>query len=263
MSITRPRHLRCVDNVYRLDDNGFSFGDGRRFVAQDVPKDYLHKAVDFAFDMVASPNGFHRDHRSGGTMKRMQSHVFVDTFHGKLGEWCLFGYFSSLRGYRCSKPDMGVYSKGIWDNGDLRVTNDKDGVERVVAIKTTKWKGNLLLLETADWSDQGLYMPSLAEGKEYFPNRFVLVRIDPFLSPFADGLDNLVVSGNRDAILSYVMGFRWRYDIPGFITDKNFMFFVENSYVIPKNSFLNSNRTVMDADNYYVASKWMHPLPNI
>lgn len=265
MSEKTPRFLRCSDNCYHIDGNGIAFGAPYRFLARDIPLGRISETARFAFGMTVDSEGFHRDHRSGGKMKRTPYHIFVNVFHGKLGEWCLYDYLSSLGDYHCSEPDMEVYPRGIWDNGDATVTNDNDDLVRIVAIKTTKRIGNLLLLETADWSAEGLYLPSSANGLGYVPNRFVLMRIDPFLSVYDKELESLVNKKDYNGLLSFVMDSHWRYDVPGFITDDDFKFLAKERYVIPQNSFLNKKDAShrMDAENYYIASKWMRPMPTI
>ena len=59
-----------------------------------------------------------------------------------------------------------------WDSVDL-VAN---GVK--IAIKSTKKFGNLLLLETKDWDDDGRYVPNVERGDSEY-DFFVLIRIDP------------------------------------------------------------------------------------
>ena len=211
--------------------------------------------------MTTTFMGHHRNHRSGGTLKRQSYQIFLNAFHGKLGEWCLYEYLSNTSIYFCTVPDMGVYTEGIWDSGDMRVTSIRDSLERIVAIKTTKAIGNLLLLETQDWTENGIYKPSLETQNQYIPNRFVLVRINPFLKDNDINIKSFINNKNFDELLSYILKECWKYDIPGFITNKDFQYLVQQKYIIPQKYKL-GGQIPMDAENYYIASKYLRTIIN-
>ena len=112
----------------------------------------VQKTFDFAYDMTFGAIGQHREHRSGGTAGRKNGEIFADTFQGKLAEFAI--YFSLKNQFEVSAPNLDKWALGKWDAFDLSVNGAN------VAIKSTKWFGQLLLLETEDWDEEGNYKPN-------------------------------------------------------------------------------------------------------
>ena len=225
-----------------------------------IPKKYISDSLSFAYDMAFMPNGHHRAHRSGGLEQRDSKQIFLDAFHGKIGEFGFYDYFTYLKDYECSKPDLNVYSIGKWDDGDLEVKDFQRKETKHVAIKTTKYYGNLLLLETKDWNENGIYIPSINKDDIYKPSRFVLMRIKPSLD--VKVIKPFINTNDYELVFDFIMEKDWFYDIPGFITNDDLQFLIKNDFILPQGSFL-CGRTKMDAENYYVQSVDLRHLPKI
>ena len=88
----------------------------------------------------------HRECRSGGNKKRKNGEIFANTFQGKLAEFALYQIFEQ-NNINVEYPDLEVYDRGVWDIYDLKVNDN------LIAVKSTKAYGNLLLLETKDWNE--------------------------------------------------------------------------------------------------------------
>ena len=125
---------------------------------------------DFAYKMTFGESGEHRDHRSGGNLKRKKGEIFANTFQGKISECAVCNFF-----HTCGitiVPDFSTYGLGEWDSVDLSV-NGKE-----ISVKSTKHYGQLLLLETKDWNEKGEYIPNIEKGNATY-DYFLLVRINP------------------------------------------------------------------------------------
>lgn len=127
----------------------------------------------FAYDMTYGEKGAHRDHRSGGDQNREIGEIFCNTFQGKIAELAVYNYFSEAE-IPISEPDMEVMGLNNWDSCDFVINGKK------VAVKSTGSYGNLLLLETKDWTNEGLYIPNIETGESRY-DYFILVRVKPNL----------------------------------------------------------------------------------
>lgn len=238
-------------NKLKQNENNYFIEKSKPFQSGNTFKDEtIDKVFNFAFAMTFG-NGEHRDHRSGGNIKRKKGQIFINTFQGKLSELAIYNTFSQLNkeAYdKLSKPDFDVYGLGEWDDSDISLDNIK------FSIKSTKFYGNLLLLETKDWNNNGEYIPNLNTEKNFIYNYFVLVRINP------DG-EKLMVSKrflysneiNKEELYSLIKSVNWEYDIAGYITNEDLKSIIANDFILPQKSMLNG-KIPMDAENYYVQS---------
>ncbi len=141
-----------------------------------------------------------------------------------------------------------MYGLGEWDDSDISLDNIK------FSIKSTKFYGNLLLLETKDWNKNGEYIPNLNTEKNSIYNYFVLVRIKP-------DAEKLMISKrflysneiNKEELYSLIKSVIWEYDIVGYITNEDLKSIIANDFILPQNSMLNG-KISMDAENYYIQS---------
>lgn len=216
----------------------------------DFNIDFINESFDFAYDMSFGKVGEHRDHRTGGSYKRKNGEIFINTFQGKLAEFAIYDIFKS-HGIDLSKPDLEKYELGIWDKCDFNINGIK------VAVKSTKNFGQLLLLETKDWSSKGEYLPNLASGDCIY-QYFILVRI----SPDGEGLmkQNKILYSHeldKEKIKNIISAEKWSYDSPGFIKHSELVQAIDNNFIIPKGALLNG-KTRMDAENYYIQAGDMH-----
>ncbi|MBU3102264.1 hypothetical protein KPL44_23785 [Clostridium sp. DSM 17811] len=212
----------------------------------------LKESFDFAYDMSFGRVGEHRDHRTGGSHKRENGEIFINTFQGKLAEFSIYEIFKS-HGMDIPKPDLEKYDLGAWDTCDF----DIDGIK--LAVKSTKHFGQLLLLETKDWNNKGEYLPNKDSDNDTY-NYFILVRI----SPEGDSLmkrHRLWYSKdiNRDQLEDIISNENWTYDSPGYISNMELVEIINNQFILPKGSMLNG-KTKMDAENYYIQAGDMHDI---
>ena len=251
------QRLRQDGNFYKIEKK-VSFRN-----AMPLSEEFIRKAFIHAYRMAFTKEGHHRLHRSGGLIKRTPQEVFLNAFQGKLGEFGFYNYFTRIvEGFQCTEPDISVTPEGVWDNGDFTVINSK-GLILKVAIKTTKFFGNLLLLETKDWNCDGVYVPSIQTEKIYKPDILTLVRIKPYLRVWQ--VNSIIKDWNisredYEKLFIRVSQENWEYDIPGCITSRDLREIIQNRYILPQKGVIGKN-TVMDAENYYVQAGDMKCLP--
>ena len=194
----------------------------------------------FAFDMTYGSKGEHRDHRSGGSTKRSSGQIFSDTFQGKLSEFALANVLYKFDGF--IPPDTSTYELGAWESVDFKL-----GVN-LLSVKSTKYFGNLLLLEKADWDINGRYIPTGEDSKAY--THIVLVRIAPDIEELIRP-KSLSSESKFEALLATLLAHKWEYEITGYITSEDLKEIINLGHEIPKGALLNG-KVVMDASNYYV-----------
>lgn len=219
----------------------------KKFVALRAFKsDTIIKTLDFAYDMTFGAGGVHRAHRSGGTHIRSNKEIFIDTFQGKLAEFAIYNHLH--KDHSINQPDLDVWGEGKWDDEDFIIDGKR------VSVKSAKYFSQLLLLETKDWNNQGLYIPDIhRNGGEY--DYFIFVRIKPSCADLIAGLVNL----DKAEIQRVINSQKWEYDIPGYVTRNEFIEAIQQGNIIYKYEKLNG-KMPMDADNYYIQACDMHPI---
>jgi len=196
----------------------------------------------FSFDMTFGAKGEHRHSRSGGSIYRDNLEIFANTFQGKLSEFAVANLFYKHPDFK--PPDLGTHALGYWEDVDFLIG------DKVIAVKSTKSYGNLLLLEKADWDAQGNYLPSSRNPRVY--THLLLVRIKPDVDELRMPLnDSIYEQDIAESLKSQFLNQKWAYDIPGFITHDDLGRIVNSKNVIPRGARLN-NSVTMDADNFYV-----------
>lgn len=238
-------------NKLRQNGNDYFIEKSKTFQTGNTFKnETIDKVFEFAYAMTFG-DGEHRDHRSGGNIKRKKGQIFINTFQGKLSELAIYNTFSQLnkKAYeKLSKPDFDVYGLGEWDDSDITL----DGIK--FSIKSTKFYGNLLLLETKDWNNKGEYLPNLHTTKNFIYDYFVLVRIKPDAEKLMSSKRFLYLNEiNKDELYSLIKSVTWEYDIAGYITNEDLKSIIANDFILPQKSMLNG-KIPMDAENYYVQS---------
>lgn len=247
--------------MHRLDNDGFNsyrVNHRKEFIRNGiVTLDDVEECFEFAYGMTFGGQGAHRDHRSGGQARRPLGEIFINTFQGKLAEFALYNYAVRVGSFSLEPPDTEMMELSRWDSFDMMI----DGM--AINVKSTKKRGNLLLLETKDWDDEGNYIPNAEFGCESY-DFFVLARVDP------DGervmrehgllyLDDADEDDLRDAVYSE----RWRVNLAGFITGEELIGgAISAGQILPQNSLLNGS-TRMDAENYYVQCGDMHDIEHL
>lgn len=207
-------------------------------------KESIEKCFDFAWGMTFGKEGEHRDHRTGGSKKRRNGEIFINTFQGKLAELGIYNVFSSVK-KKLERPDFNFYGLGEWDDVDIEYD------DKFFSIKSTKFYGNLLLLESKDWDDNGRYIPNKGIAHEQY-DFFVLVRISPDGESIMKRNKLLYCDGlEKEELKKIIISETWKYDIVGYITGNHLIEIIKNKLILPKGSTLNQ-KTKMDAENYYV-----------
>ena len=202
----------------------------------------VKRAFYFAWDMTFGTQGEHRNHRSGGLLHRRNGQIFANTFQGKLAEFAICDYLKTM-GYLV-EPDLRVEELGKWDSFDIRVG------ELDVSVKSTKKFGNLLLLESSDWSTDGVYVHHEGYGSSSVVS---LVRVDPSPEDLLAKArllyaDQCVILDLKKVIAPLS---RFTFQIIGAISPSDIGIAVRSGHKIPQGALLNA-KTTMDADNYYV-----------
>lgn len=227
--------------------NSYYITHKKAFVPLDaLPMEIVKKTFGFAFDMTFGGRGEHRNHRSGGQVHRMQGEVFSNAFQGKLAE---FGLWIELNkgGILCPEPSLDVWKLGKWDFTDMEVSGKK------LCIKSAKFFSNLVLLETKDWDDKGLYIPNIELGHAYY-DLFFLVRIRPNTEGIMSGGGFLHTNeADKKQVETILIKENWEFDLPGFAIHEQVVEVIGNEQILPQNSYL-TGRTRMDAENYYIQS---------
>lgn len=225
-------------------ENKYHINHKRQFKSIDVLELLdVKTCFEFAYEMSFG-RGEHRNYRSGGDVQRTSGEIFVNTFQGKMAEFAMYRYLRKY-GIQTTYPDLSIEGLGTWDEFDL----EYEGLH--MTVKSTKYYGNLLLLETKDWNEEGKYIPNMECGIVDY-DYFILLRIAP------DGQsimkEQKMLYSNyieKEELGSLIYSVKWQYDIAGYITRKDLVRLISKKYILPKGAML-GNGTVMDAENYYV-----------
>lgn len=217
----------------------------------------IKKIYNFSMDMTFKSIGEHRVHRTGGTHQRKKGEIFSDTFQGKLAEFSIYEYFRNNLD-EINEPNLERYKLGQWDSGDLKIKGNE------VAIKSAKYFSNLLLLETKDWDEKGNYIPNLGEKKI---DMLILVRIKPDIASIMKKLKfyykNSLDKKEEQILFLEIQNSKWEFDIPGYATIEDIISVINSKNLILKGQFLNSLKTKMDADNYYIQANDLRNIEEI
>lgn len=149
-----------------------------------------------------------------------------------------------------------MFGENIWDSVDV----DCNG--KHLSIKSTKERGQLLLLEAGDWDEQGRYVPNIDDaGKTAEYDYHILVRIRPSCEDILREKRMLYGSEIPKQVMEDLLERSWEYCMPRYISRDELIYLIENNFVIKAGQYF--NRTRMDADNYYVKAYDMHELTEI
>ncbi|MFZ3198844.1 MAG: hypothetical protein WA181_22055, partial [Bacillus mycoides] len=134
-----------------------------------------------------------------------------------------------------------------------------------IAVKSTKSFGQLLLLESADWDENGLYIPNLGTGNELY-HYFVLIRLSTFAADILRK-NRLYYNDitNKEDLKKLIMEQEFSYDIPGYITRQDLIQMIGRNYFIPQGAYLNriSGNNKLDANNYYLQTGNLDDISNL
>lgn len=258
----KDQKLMSKYNFYKLkkDEHDWkihTIPEGRKVpfkVMGQIAREDVEQVLNFALDMSYG-DGHHRDHRQGGRHRRSNNEIFANTFQGKIAEYVVY-YCLRQYGFEVEEPDLGVFGENIWDNVDI----DCNG--RHISIKSTKERGQLLLLEKGDWNDQGCYIPNINDGGKMAQYDYhMLVRVRPSCEDILRNNRILYGSELPEEVIDILLNQSWEYCMPRYISRDELIYLIQNNFVIKAGSYF--NKTKMDADNYYVKAYDMHELPEI
>ena len=215
----------------------------------------IDKAFNFAYDMSFGFKGEHRKYRSGGSINRKNGEIFINTFQGKLAEMGIYNVFYKNK-MNIDEPDFETYGLGTWDKYDFKAGDKK------ISVKSTKNYGQLMLLETKDWTLDAMYKPNIFNENSFY-DYFILVRIAPSGEDIMKH-ERLLYQNecDKESLHKIILNKKWSYDIPGFITHDELEYIIKNNYIIEKNAILGI-KTKMDAENYYIQAGEMHSIDEI
>ena len=204
-----------------------------------IKEKYIKKSFEFAYSMTFGSKGQHRSYRSGGRHRRKNGEIFANTFQGKL---CEFAVYQTLNeSHDINEPDLEVYELGKWDKYDFKIDN------LITSIKSTKYFGQLLLLETKDWTLDAEYIPNNNEHYDIT----IMVRLEDEIEQTMKR-NRLYYSQmcDKTKLWDKFKNNNWAFDIPGYLTHDDLKYLINNKFIINRGDLLNG-RTRMDAQNYY------------
>lgn len=218
----------------------------------------ITEVFDFAYDMTFGGLGDLHDNTF-----RSRGEKFANLFQGKLGELAVFNELNRL-GMNPSDPDYTVGGLGYWDHIDISIN------ERAASVKSTKHIGQLLLLKTSDWDENGDYRYAMDRNQNIVPVSYdfnIMTRISPSCEKILRDSNMLNSDTAERECLQALISLDWQYDIPGFITRDDLRFLINENYILPQNAYYrasdNGNYTRMREENYYVRIADMHDLSEL
>ena len=214
----------------------------------ELDSTYLNDSFNFAYSMTFGNKGQHRGYRSGGKHIRRNGEIFANTFQGKVCEFALYQLLKN--DFVINEPDLELYCLGKWDSYDFKIDN------KLVSVKSTKSFGQLLLLETKDWTEEGEYIPNNNESYDIT----IMIRIKEDIESIMKS-EKLYYSDNcdKEVLWNILKNKDWIFDLPMYITNDELKYLIKNKYIINQGDLLNG-KTKMDANNYYCHIKDMHPI---
>lgn len=218
-----------------LSQNSFSNlkSDKKTFVPDTKLKpESILKCLDFAKEM-AYGNGHHKSQSFGGkSHNRNSSEIFINTFQGKLAELAVYNQLSNLGLHPDKLPEFDVWGKGKWEDCDFTLNNETVRC----SVKSTKFFGNLLLLEKEKYNEKGEFLET--EDLKPRPYDFTfLARVAGVKNP-----DPKTYLNSNDI----------EVEVTGFLSHEKFL------QVIAEKQFINKGTIVgtpLIVDNYYIFAK--------
>lgn len=224
--------LDFYDNSVRLFSK-----DKKDFIADKSLKiESIHKCVHFASEM-AYGNGYHKSQSFGGNnYSRNPAEIFINTLQGKLAELAVFNQLFGLGIVPDKLPEFDVWGKGKWEDCDFTLNN---GTIRC-SVKSTKFFGNVLLLEKDKYNSKGEFLETESLKPELYDFTF-LVRISGV--KFAKPEKYLELNLN---------GIKIETEVTGFLSHRKFLEVISEKQIIKKGTIFGVPILV---DNYYIAAK--------
>ena len=217
-----------------------------------VDEKQLKVVFDFSYNMTFGKVGEHRNHRTEGRHFRKNGEIFANTFQGKICECLLYQYLidNGVDANDITGIDFSMSKLGNWDSYDIKIK------DKIIAVKSTKSIGNLLLLECSDWDKNGRYTPNIDVEYAFI----VLIRLKPIVEEKLKQ-HKLLYSNecDRDELFDIVND-KYCADMPRCISLDGLKYIINNDFIIKQGEFLNSSKNTMDVNNYYIQFANMQPI---
>jgi len=211
---------RIVFDIYSKKE----FAPDKKLKPQSIQK-CLHFASEMAYG-----NGYHKSQSFGGTnYNRSQSEIFINTFQGKLAELAVYNELFNIGIRPDNPPEFDIWGKGKWEDCDFTLNNGKIRI----SIKSTKWFGNLLLLEKDKYDDKGQFLETFETDPLAYDFTF-MVRIQGVKSPKPQ---------------YYLESNDIEVEVTGFMSHSKFLQVIEEKQIIQQGILLG---TPLIVDNYYL-----------
>lgn len=197
-----------------------------------LKQESIKKCLLFASEM-AYGKGYHRSQSFGGAdYNRSTFEIFLNTFQGKLAELAVYNQLSLIGIRPDNPPEFDVWGKNKWEDCDFTMDNGKIKA----SVKSTKWFGNLLLLEKDKYNEKGEFLETF-EAKSFAYDYTFMVRVSGLNSVRPE---NYLEENDIDV------------EVIGFLSLSKFLEIIKEKQIIPKGTFLG---TPLIVDNYYIFAK--------
>jgi hypothetical protein len=169
--------------------------------------------------------------------------IFINTLQGKIAEYGFYNYFKDR--VKLEAPDMNLWGQGIWEDTDFTVEYKNKSYD--ISIKSTKYFGNLLLLERARYDDKGRYLEPADGGKPKQYSWIFLIRVKGVSIKNPEQYD--------DNILDKI-----QVEVSGYISRKMFINAIKNQKIIYRDTIIGGQP--LQVDNYwFCVSELLNPSP--
>ncbi len=248
-------------------------------ISQENDEDLLNRLINYLFRVSYDSEleeGWHQPGRIGGNHRdRYLGEIFADKLLGCMGEMGLYKYIRDNFDEEVNEPNL--IDPGGYENSDRR---DLLWLDKNISIKTTRNTHNLLLLQKHHFREDGGYIPNIRRGIEpEFFDYHVLARLKAVNENINDVLNCIrfnretITGEERIFLRNTIMETRWLVDIPGFITNEEFVEEViggdllvraseENQkYCFGRGGYNSVNK--VDVENYYVQAIDLNPISRL
>ena len=189
----------------------------------------IKKCLHFASEMAYGA-GYHKSQSFGSqNYNRATDEIFINTFQGKLAELAVYNELLNLGIRPDNPPEFDIWGKGKWEDCDFTLNN---GTIRA-SVKSTKWFGNLLLLEKNKYNEKGEFLETFESQPQIYDFTF-MVRI----SGVKSAKPEIYLENNEIDV-----------EVTGFMSHSKFLQVIKEKQIISKGIILGKPLIV---DNYYI-----------